>query len=140
MYFIIFIIIVIIDQITKLLLINSDITIIPNILNFSYIENTGAAFGMFDKQIVLVANIIIITAICIYWIKSKKNNIKNIAFVLIISGSIGNLADRLFRGYVIDFIKITIFDNLPIFNIADISIVVGIFILMFYITCERKGK
>lgn len=127
---IIFILIIIIDQFTKFLSNNNDITIIPNLLEFTYIQNTGAILGIFEKNIVLVIDVIIIIGILIYWKKSQKNNMKNLALILIISGSIGNLIDRIFRGYVIDFIKVIIFDNLPVFNLADISILIGFIILI----------
>lgn len=128
--YVIFIIIIIIDQLTKFLSIDSDIIVIPNLLKFTYIKNTGAILGIFEKNIVLITDIIIIIGILIYWKKSKKSNIRNLAFTLIISGTIGNLLDRIFKGYVIDFIKLTLFDNMPIFNIADISIFIGFIILI----------
>ena len=104
--FTIFISIIIIDQLFKFLLIDKDITVIPNLLKFTYLENNGAAFGIFDTNIVLALNIIVVLALLVYWIKSEKNNIKNISIIVIIAGSIGNLIDRVIRGYVIDFIKI----------------------------------
>ena len=124
----IFICIIIIDQLSKFLLIRKNIQIIPNLLKFTYLENNGAAFGIFNTNIVLISNLLIVIVLLVYWIKSEKNNTKNISLTLIIAGSIGNLVDRVVRGYVIDFIKI--WDNIPIFNIADISIVIGLIILL----------
>lgn len=124
----IFICIIIIDQLSKFLLIRKNIQIIPNLLKFTYLENNGAAFGIFNTNIVLISNLLIVIVLLVYWLKSEKNNTKNISLTLIIAGSIGNLVDRVVRGYVIDFIKI--WDNIPIFNIADISIVIGLIILL----------
>lgn len=137
---IIFIFIIVIDQLSKYLSTNIDITIIPNILKFTYIQNTGAIFGIFEKNLVLIINIIVIIGIIIYWIKSQKSNVKNLSLVLIISGSIGNLIDRIFRGYVIDYIKLLPFGNLPIFNIADIFITIGFLIFIILIFKELFQK
>ena len=130
----IFVLIIIVDQLTKLLSINNDVIIIPNILKFAYIQNTGAIFGIFPKNIVLIIDIVAIICILIYFKKIERNKMTNVAFVLIISGSISNLIDRIFRGYVIDFIKVIILDNLPIVNLADISILIGsiIFIIVYF--------
>ena len=137
---IIFILIIIIDQLTKFLSIDNDITIIPNLLKITYIKNTGAIFGIFEKNIVLIIDIIAIICILIYWKKSQKNDMKNIAFVLIISGSFGNLIDRIFKGYVIDFIKVIICGKIPIFNLADLFILIGfiIFIIIYLKNFSQK--
>ena len=118
------VIIIILDQLVKFLVINKNIVVIPNFLKITYTENFGAAFGMGTKYIVLAFSIIIIIGIVVF-MKMQKNKMKNYwPYVLILSGAIGNLIDRVFRGYVIDFIDINIF-NFPSFNIADICIVVG---------------
>ena len=132
-YLIIFIFLVFIDQLTKTLLINKDLIIIPDFISFTYVENKGAAFGLFDTNIVLVVNIIIIIGLLLFWKISKKHNMKNIPFILVLAGSIGNLIDRIFRGYVIDFIHIKVF-NMPTFNLADITIITGfiLFIVLNY--------
>lgn len=127
------IIILILDQISKILLIEKNITIIPSILNFTYTENTGAAFGIGSNNIFFIILInIIILGIIIKFIKERKDDIDFkilIPLVLILSGGIGNLIDRIFRGYVVDFIDINLFD-FPNFNIADMSIVIGILLLI----------
>ena len=129
-------IILIIDQISKLLVINKNKTIIPNLLRFTYTENTGGAFGLGTKYVILALSIIIIFSIIIFLIR-QKNKITNFTpYILILSGSIGNLIDRVFRGHVIDFIDVNIF-NFPNFNIADISIVFGIIYLIFLIIIKK---
>ena len=124
-YFALGLIIIIFDQITKFLFINKNFVIIPYFLNFTYTENKGGAFGIGDINMVLLLSIIIIVAIIIFMIINKKNIINFYPFVLLLSGSMSNLVDRIFRGYVIDFIDVNIF-NFPNFNIADICIVIGI--------------
>lgn len=118
------VIIIILDQLVKFFVINKNIVVIPNFLKITYTENFGAAFGMGTKYIVLAFSIIIIIGILVF-MKKEKNKIKNYwPYILILSGAIGNLIDRVFRGYVIDFIDVNIL-NFPNFNIADICIVVG---------------
>lgn len=129
--------IIVSDQLTKMALINKNITLIPNLMEFTYTKNTGAAFGIGSNNIIMV--IIVNVIILGFIIKFLKDNSKKVDFsiivslVLILSGAIGNLIDRLFRGFVIDFIDINVF-NFPNFNIADISIVLGIFVLIIVIT------
>ncbi len=117
-------------------------TVIPKILGFYYVENTGAAFNLLDKQRVLfliIAGVAVI--VCLYvFLKTlnktgqeKKTSILifHIFLCLIISGAIGNGIDRLVNGYVVDFIRV-LFINFPVFNVADCYVVVGcIFFLIF---------
>ena len=131
-HFIIGIIIIIIDQLVKLLIIDKSITIIPNFLEFNYTQNTGGAFSIGNISLVLIFSILIIVGIIIYLIKENKHITNYIPFILILSGSISNLFDRLFRGYVIYFIYVNLF-NFPNFNIADICIVFGVAILIYII-------
>lgn len=132
-----------IDQVSKYLVVNyfhKDITIIKNTFYLIYTKNNGAAFSILTgKRLFLIIVTILIIAMIIYYI--KKNNIKDkiniIAFSLVLGGSLGNLFDRLIRGYVVDFISVKIFNyNFPIFNIADSFICIGVFILV--LTSLRK--
>lgn len=135
-HYIVGLIIVIVDQLSKILIINKNISIIPNFLNFTYTENLGGAFGLGKQQIIFLLSLVLTIGIIIYLIRNRSKIINYIPFILIISGSIGNLIDRVFRGYVIDFIDVNIF-NFPNFNIADICIVIGIIWLIINII--RKG-
>tara|TARA_Y100000589_G_scaffold213779_1_gene201590 strand:- start:625 stop:1077 length:453 start_codon:yes stop_codon:yes gene_type:complete len=122
------------DQFSKLIinnnyLLNRDFII----FSFKYIRNYGAAFSILSGNRVFLSLISISSSIIlIYFIFFKENiNLLNkygLSFVL--AGSVGNGIDRIIKGYVIDFINIEIFD-FPIFNIADISINIGCFILIF---------
>ena len=133
------IIFLIIDQISKILVVkllipNDAITIIKNFFYIIYTNNTGAAFSiLLGKRIFLIIVAIAIIVILLYYIKKNKieGKLNTLAFSLIIGGSLGNLIDRIIRGYVIDFISIKIGTyNFPIFNIADSFIVVGVFLLL----------
>ena len=133
------IIFLVIDQISKILIIkllepNEVITIIKNFLYIIYTNNTGAAFSiLLGKRIFLIVVAILIIGILLYYIKKNKvdGKLNILAFSLIIGGSLGNLIDRIVRGYVVDFISIKLGSyNFPIFNIADSLIVVGVFLLL----------
>lgn len=136
---IISIILLCIDQISKLLVVNlltktDSITIIKNFFYLTYINNDGAAFSILvGKKIFLILIAVLVIVMLIRYI--KKNNIQNklelVSLALIIGGSLGNLMDRVVRGYVIDFLDFKIFNyNFPIFNLADTFIVIGVFLLL----------
>ena len=142
------IIFLIIDQITKILVVNSlvpgeNIEIIKNIFSIIYTINTGAAFSiLLGKRIFLIVVAILIIGILLYYIKKNKvdGKLNIIAFSLIIGGSLGNLIDRIVRGYVVDFISIKLGSyNFPIFNVADTLIVVGVFLLLIKNTGGNKN-
>ena len=138
-HYIIGFIIVVIDQLSKILIIDKNISIIQNFLEFNYTQNIGGAFGIGKINIILIFSILFIIGIITFLIKGNKKISNYTPFVLILSGSIGNLIDRIFRGYVIDFIDINLF-NFPNFNIADISIVIGIIILLYINLCKLNEK
>ena len=136
---IISIILLCIDQISKLLVVNlltktNSIAIIKNFFYLTYINNDGAAFSILvGKRVLLILIAVLVIVMLIRYI--KKNNIQNklelVSISLIIGGSLGNLIDRVVRGYVIDFLDFKIFNyNFPIFNLADTFIVIGVFILL----------
>lgn len=145
LYIILFIVgLVLIDQISKLLVVNylSDkIVLINNFFSLDYVKNTGAAFGFFSGNIFFL--VLITLALVIYLIYELKQNIEkkfNLVFIiLIISGAIGNLIDRVFRGFVVDFISFILFNSqMPVFNIADIFVTCGVAELIFVIFKEEK--
>ena len=138
----------IIDQITKILVIkilplSGSIEIIKNFFYIIPTNNTGAAFSiLLGKRIFLIVVAILIIGILLYYIKKNKvdGKLNIIAFSLIIGGSLGNLIDRIVRGYVVDFISIKLGSyNFPIFNIADTLIVVGVFLLLIKNTGGNKN-
>lgn len=145
LYIVLFIVgLVLIDQVSKLLVVNylSDkIVLINNFFSLDYVKNTGAAFGFFSGNIFFL--VLITLALVIYLIYELKQNIDkkfNLLFIiLIISGAIGNLIDRVFRGFVVDFISFILFNSqMPVFNIADIFVTCGVAGLIFVIFKEEK--
>ena len=138
----------VIDQTSKyLILLNmkefESIPIINNFFNVTFMKNTGAAFSFLEGNvplIIIVTSIIIIFILRYIKITNPKRQDK-IFYSLIIGGAFGNLIDRLVFGYVIDFLDFNLFGfNYPVFNIADISIVVGIFSLIILSIIESRRE
>ena len=135
-----------IDQIIKFTVIknmyNSSIIILKGIINLTYVENTGGAFGIGENStiIFIIENISVLTLLTLF-IFSKKNQIsiyELIGLGLILSGGIGNLFDRVFRGFVVDYIDFNPLIRYPVFNIADIYVVVGCMMIAINVVKERK--
>ncbi len=109
-------IILILDQVSKLIAIK----------NNSYITNTGSAWGLFQGSSFLI---IIISFVVIFYINRYFSS-HPLGLSILLGGVLGNSFDRVFRGNVIDFINIRMF-NYPLFNIADIAIVIAIVLIIF---------
>lgn len=120
--------------------------LIKNVFVLQYLENTGAAWGIFSGKITLFAvfTVLVIMIILFILVKSEivfdsfnsKNSILTLQIVLVtlISGAIGNLIDRLINGYVVDFIYFKLI-NFPIFNVADCYVTIAtaiLFILLLF--------
>ena len=138
---------VVIDQIIKIVVIKNiqynPITIIKGILKFSYCENKGVAFSIGDGHVpmFIILNIFIIIGMVLFYEKNREEfkGICKIFFTMVIAGGVSNLLDRIFRGYVIDFIDINDLFSFSIFNVADIFIVCGIIGLLIYMLF-KEGK
>ena len=139
--YIIALIIFVLDQISKAIIstymtLGNSIRIIKNFFYITYINNTGASWGILkDNRYLLIILSIIVIVILLRYINSFKNTKINILGLGFLTGGIlGNLADRVLYGYVKDFFDFYIFNyNFPIFNIADIFIVFGVIILIISI-------
>lgn len=103
--------------------------IVKGLLNLTYLQNTGGAYGIGSSNTVIfvIFNIIIITLLTMYILKNKTSIQLVIGISLIIAGGIGNLIDRVFRGYVIDYIDINPLIKYPVFNIADMCVVIRMY-------------
>lgn len=115
------------------------VTVIDNILNFTYVENRGVAFGMFTgmRWIFIALTTIMICAIVIYMFKKKpQSKLFYVCVALIVGGGIGNLIDRIFYGYVIDYISLSFFK--PVCNFADYCITIGTVLLVVYLLFISK--
>ena len=110
------------------------------IFNIDYVKNFGAAFNLFSGSRIFLSLVSIIIAILLLYLILNKKNISHIdllSYSFILGGTIGNGIDRILKGYVVDFIKLNLID-FPVFNIADISINIGLIIMIYgFIKYER---
>jgi signal peptidase II len=146
MIFIIVSIILSLDQLTKFLIIrnlsyNQSIPVIKGIFHLTLIHNRGAAFGVLKNQVSLFIITSIAAIALIYFnlkkIGDKKFSIYSISLSLILAGALGNLIDRLFFGYVVDFLDFRIW---PVFNMADSAITIGAILLGWSICIQKSVK
>lgn len=122
-------------------------TVIPGFLSFIYVKNTGVAFSMLSNQriFIIVISIILLIILSAFlkrdYLSSKKDDtLTDVTYGLLFGGIIGNLIDRIFRGYVVDYVSLNIFSyDFPIFNLADVLITVGV-IMLFIITIRNDKK
>ena len=135
------------DQFTKHLVSSSmqlgqSQEIIDNFFYFTYAQNTGVAWGMLAGHLELFIIIALLSAIfMIYFFTKTKSRevLTRFGLVLTFAGMAGNLIDRIVLGYVRDFIDFVIFNyNFPIFNIADIAVVIGVILIIFEIIFEER--
>ncbi len=111
---------------------------IEGFIGWSYVRNTGAAFGSFSQSTALLSvftGIVIIVGIILIATKKIKSKFYLTCAVMIISGGLGNLIDRVLKGYVVDFIDVQ-FMNFAVFNFADILVTVGAIALMVYVIVD----
>lgn len=135
------IILLIIDIVIKLiisnnLMLNQSIKVINNFFYITYVKNTGVAWSILSGKInlIIVITLIIISVLAIYIFNKKSYSVLEIiSYSMILSGSIGNLIDRIIYGYVIDYLDFNILGyNYPIFNFADMCIVIGIILILIF--------
>ncbi len=149
MVFILSIIVVIADQLSKYFAIGRlkgsiSHVVIPGFLKFTYVENYGAAFGILKdkKMFFIIITLIIIMFISIFLIRyyNKINIFMKIGLALLLGGAIGNFIDRVRFAYVVDFINIRLFNSydFPVFNIADISIACGTIIILILTLLNKE--
>lgn len=132
------------DQLSKFLasknlLYNSPLAVIKGIFYLTLIHNRGAAFGILKNQLPLFIFTSLLAIILIYFsLKNKKESkIYRVSLSLILAGALGNLIDRLFFGYVIDFLDFRIW---PVFNLADSAITVGVILLGWSLCIQKSVK
>lgn len=139
--FVVSVLVLLLDQLSKIIVssfiaLNEEIVILQNFFKITYLNNYGAAFSIMNFKVEFLSFISIIILLIIYrYIYSFKNNLRNnVAFGFIIGGLVGNLIDRVFLGFVRDFLAFKIFGfNFPVFNLADSFIVIGVILLVFAI-------
>ena len=137
---------IVLDQITKALTVSvlkvHDIVVIPGVLTLTYVENRGAAFGIFQNKkiffFLITAVMIAVFAYCyVRLLNQKSYRILRMLCVTYTAGALGNLIDRIFRGYVVDMIYFVPI-NFPVFNVADCYVTVSCVLIV--VMCLLKLK
>ncbi len=139
-WFILALILIFIDQLSKWLAViflqgEGTVDVIPYLFNIVYVENRGAAWGMFSEQrwvFILVSSVAIIALLAFLFIERPKNKLLLWSLFLILAGGVGNMIDRILLGYVVDFIEFAFMD-FPVFNIADSCVCIGAALLILYL-------
>ena len=147
--YIISIIFIILDQLTKILIVNNftigeELTMIKSFFSLTYVINTGGAFSIFSGSILFLILVGIIALILFdKYILEKKayKKYELILYAMLIGGIIGNLIDRIRLGHVIDFLSFNILGyNFPVFNLADIFIVCSISLIVIITLINMKKQ
>ncbi|MDD7349110.1 MAG: signal peptidase II [Clostridiales bacterium] len=144
--FFLFVFLIFIDQLTKKLatdyLIGNDITIIPNVLQLHYLENRGAAWGIFQNStwILGIFSLFILGILIFAYIKipdEKKFLFLRFVFCLLAAGAFGNCIDRFWHHFVVDFIYVSAI-NFPVFNVADCYVTIASILLVYGLIFRYK--
>ena len=139
-WFLIAAIAVILDQVTKWLAVEfltkvETVPLIQNVLHLTYLENTGAAFGILknNRWVFLIISTVAIIALLAYIAKFPlKSKLLGVGLSFIVGGGIGNMIDRVLLGYVVDFIDFRLI-NFAVFNVADSFVCVGAVLVLIYV-------
>lgn len=149
-YALICIVIVGVDQFSKFEVVRTiplggEAPFIPHILSFTHIRNSGAAWSILEGKRWFFAVITVIAIVGVLYLFREyrgKSRVLSCGLSLILAGALGNLIDRVRQGYVVDMIRLD-FINFPIFNIADMSLVIGValtFIALWKLEDKRAWK
>ena len=120
------------------------IPVIPQVFSFHYHQNYGAAFGILQEKrgFLVVFTLVVLVGLCWFLVRKKiTDKVLLSAIALIAAGGVGNLIDRVFRGFVVDFLYFELI-NFPIFNFADCCVCVGTGLVILYVLVlePRKAK
>lgn len=141
-YLILTVALVALDQLVKYLVLHqiplgAHVPFLPNVLELTYAQNTGAAFSMFHQHtwiLALVSLVISLLLAVALWKNYFHHPIGKTALTLLLAGAAGNLIDRVFRGFVVDMFNV-LFMDFAVFNVADICVVVGGIAAAVYYLC-----
>lgn len=142
--------IIALDQLTKYIVastmtLHQSIVVIPSWFFITHARNFGAAWGLFQNQLsfLILVTFIALVVMGLWYSRLRSGySFERLGLVLMFAGAIGNLIDRLYLGYVVDFIDVIIFGyDFPIFNIADIALTCGVIALLIHeVKEQRYGK
>ncbi len=141
-YLILFAVFLIFDQLTKVFFTDKYIPVINGVFSFTYTQNTGAGFSVLSGKVwllILLSVLFLIGLVVFNHFQKNKSKLYKVSYVLILSGAIGNLIDRIFLGYVRDFLSFDLI-HFPVFNIADSCLTIGIILLCIFFVFYDKPK
>ena len=140
------------DQLVKYLVVQhiqplGHVPLIPHILELTYVENTGAAFSLFSEHTWILAGVSLLMSVVLavaIWKNFFRHPVGKVTLTLLLAGAVGNLIDRVLRGYVVDMFNV-LFMDFAVFNVADICVVVGgiaagLYYLFLSEKLENRGK
>ncbi len=138
------------DQLIKIWALKSlvpiyQIEVIPNLFNLTYVENRGAAFGIFqDKTMLLsiISGALLLVILCALLLGKFKSNFLLFTVAIGLAGGVGNWIDRMTRGFVVDYFDFSALFGFPVFNLADCCVVVATGLILIYLikTDDKSSK
>lgn len=145
---IIILVLILLDQVSKHLVLTylkgeNDISLIPGVLQLRYIENRGMAFGLFEGKIPVFVILCLLFFCLFVYVYARIPRTRYylplaVTSVIMVSGALGNFIDRVFRGYVVDFIYFSLID-FPVFNMADIYVVCSGILLVLLVCFKYRN-
>lgn len=140
--------IVLLDQLTKFfatiyLMAGNPYIIIKDHFEFRYVQNYGAAFGILQQKrlffIIITLAVVLFIGYYLYRNFDKLSSISRFSISILLGGAIGNLIDRIRLGYVVDFLRVNIIKSydFPVFNVADMFIVVGTILIVYVVIFDK---
>ena len=151
-YFLLAALLVALDQLVKYLVLTyiplgGHVPFLPCLVELTYVQNTGAAFSMFEEHTWLLALVSLVMSAVLavaLWKNFFCHPLGKVTLTLLLAGAVGNLIDRVFRGFVVDMFNV-LFMHFAVFNVADICVVVGgiaaaVYYLFLYEKLEGKGE
>lgn len=145
---IIILVLTLLDQVSKHLVLTylngeNDISLIPGVLQLRYIENRGMAFGLFEGKIPVFVILCLLFFCLFVYVYARIPRTRYylplaVTSVIMVSGALGNFIDRVFRGYVVDFIYFSLID-FPVFNMADIYVVCSGILLVLLVCFKYRN-
>ncbi len=145
LYAIIAVLLVVADQLTKYLVranipLGGSAPFLPGFLDFTYVQNTGAAFSILREHtwLLTLVSAVVVLAVCYLLVRGFFSDaLGRVAAMLILAGGVGNLIDRAVFGFVTDMIR-TLFMDFPVFNVADCCVTIGVPLLAIYLILHWK--
>lgn len=139
-YYILAILLLVLDQWSKIAIVNNFALhevkeVVPGILSLFYIQNEGAAWGIFEGRMFFFFIITVVVVGAMVYNAHKQGfdkKIVGISYAFLLSGALGNFIDRMRLGYVVDMFRLDFID-FPIFNVADVCLTIGVILMTIYI-------